>query len=1143
MFKNKSTRCLGGIYLSKRLLLPAILLLLLSSSLLAQNKGISVDGNKTVKEALKIIESQSAARFIYGEGFLDYDKTVQLSLKDATIEEALRQVLAGQKVQYLKQDNGVFIFKPATDAPETAVATETSGKTLLVRGTVQDKTGSVMSSVSVSIKGSTNAVITNTKGEFNIRASLYDSLEFSFVGYKSKTVFVADTKPMTIIMEGEVGSLNEVSVVAYSRQKKASVLGSITTIKPEELKIPSSNLTAALAGRVAGMISYQRSGEPGNDNANFFIRGITTFGADAKKDPLILIDGIELGPDDLARLNTDDINSFSIMKDATATSLYGARGANGVILVTTKEGREGKVQLSARLESSLSSPTRKVEIADPVTFMRMQNEAVKTRDPLGLAIYSEEKITMTERGMHSDIYPATDWNKAMFRDQIMNNRVNLSLRGGGSVARYYVGASVTKDNGNLIVDKRNNFNSNIKLMKYQFRTNINVNLTKTTEMITRFASTFDDYTGPIDGGASMYRKVMQTNPVWFKPYYAPDSAFAYAKHILFGNVDNANYLNPYAEVLRGYRDYSKNTMFVTFEFKQNLKAILKGLTARTLINFDRFSEYNVTRAYFPFYYNLKSFDLVNDTYTLRRLNPTSGTETINYMPGQRFINNVFYSESAVEYNGSFGKHSINDLLVFTIRQEKKGIAENLQMSLPSRNVGLAGRFAYNYDTRYFAELNFGYNASERFAVNNRWGFFPSISGGWMLSNEKFFEPLTSVFKQLKLRGSYGMVGNDAIGSYLDRFYYLSDVNLYAPYLVNWGINMNENPGGIRVNRYANDQIGWETAYKANLGLEINMVNGFSSIIEVYKERRKNILLGRIIPSTMGIIPDVKANLGEAEGKGVDVELNYDKTFSNGLWVSGRGTFTYATNKVLKWEEPDYSNTPWNSRVGHPIGQVWGYVADRLFIDSLEVKNSPLQTFGAYSAGDIKYHDVNGDGKINGLDMVPIGHPTTPEIIYGFGTSIGYKGFDLSVFFQGSARQSFWFNMQNVAPFLDGDANDGRIGQNSVLKVFAESYWSESNRDPYAIWPRLSNYALNNNYQTSTWFMQNAGFLRMKSAEVGYTVPKSFLQRYRIANLRVYFSGLNLLSWSSFKLWDPEMAGEGLGYPIQKVYNFGLNLGF
>jgi TonB-linked SusC/RagA family outer membrane protein len=922
------------------------------------------------------------------------------------------------------------------------------------------------------------------------------------------------------------------------------MVASITSIKPSELRMPSSNLTNSLAGRLAGMVAYQRSGEPGQDNASFFIRGITSFGASAKKDPLILIDGIELNPNDLARLNPDDIASFSIMKDAMATALYGARGANGVILVTTKEGREGKMNFDLRFENSFSSPTQRLETADPVTFMRMHNEAVKTRDPNGQTLYTDEQITFTEMGLHRDIYPATNWEEAMFKRMAINNRLNLSFTGGGSVARYYVAGSVTRDRGNLKVDNKNDFNSNIDLYKYSIRSNVNINLTKTTEMSTRFVANFDDYTGPIDGGSAMYRKVMQANPVRFKPFYEPDSNFSYAKHTLFGNFETGNYLNPYAEAMRGYRDYSRSNMLTTVEVKQNLDAIAKGLMARALVNFDRRSEYSISRAYVPFYYRISSFDLANDSYRLVRLNPTTGRETLDYDANNtsRTVANSFYFEGATQYNNNFGKNSINGLLVFTARQFKQGAPSTIQLSLPTRNLSFSGRFSYNFDTRYLAEFAYGYNASERFAQNNRWGFFPSFGAGWVISNEPFFEPLSNFFRMLKLRGSYGIAGNEAIGSASERFFYLSEVNLNAPHNVNWGVNMNENPGGIDVSRYANDQVGWERSYKTNLALEFNLRNGFSSIIEVYKERRKNILQDRVMPATAGILPAVKANVGEAEGRGIDIELNYDKIIGRDLQLTGRGTFTYTTSKVIKWEEPDYGSNYWLSRIGTNLGQTWGLVAERLFIDSAEVKNSPRQEFGAYSGGDIKYKDINGDGKIDNLDFVPIGHPVTPEIIYGFGLSMTYKRFDFNFFFQGMGRESFWLNQDNVTPFIDGDGGDGRVGQNAVLQAIASDYWSESNRNSYAFWPRLSNYNIDNNRQTSTWFMQNGSFLRLKSVDIGYSLPPSMLKRFKVSDFRVYFSGSNLLHWSAFKLWDPEMAGSGFDYPLQRVFNVGFNIG-
>lgn len=1011
-----------------------------------------------------------------------------------------------------------------------------------VQGTVTDENGDPVAGATISIQGSTRGVMTDENGQFVLEdISPNTVLSASFIGMVSQEITYTGQPSVNFVLRYQSSELDEVTVVAFGTQKKESVLGSITTVKPGELRVPSSNLTTAFAGRVAGLISYQQSGEPGQDNASFFIRGITTFGADAKKDPLILIDGVELGPEDLARLNTDDIASFSIMKDATATALYGARGANGVISVTTKEGAEGKVQINVRAENSFSSPTQRIEIADPVTFMRMHNEAIKTRDPLGIPIYSQEKVIMTERGLYRDLFPATDWYDVMFNDVISNQRVNLSLSGGGKVARYYVAANVTQDNGNMKVDNRNNFNSNISLTKYSARSNVNVNVTNTTELILRLNVTFDEYTGPIDGGAQMYNKVMQANPVLFKPYYEPDEQFAYAKHILFGNYGNAGYINPYAESLKGYRDYSKNQALTQFELKQDLSDVTPGLSARALFNMNRYSEYTVDRQYFPFYYDLQSYNLTDQSYKLQRLNPSSGTEYINYIPGQRHINTVFYLESAADYNRTFKDvHNLGGLLVFTMRSQKTGIADNLQLSLPSRNMGVSGRATYNYDSRYFAEFNFGYNGSERFSANHRWGFFPSAGFAWMVSNEAFFEPLRNVFSQLKLKGTYGLVGNDGIGSAYDRFYYLSEVNMNAGRLVNWGTQLNYNPMGISISRYANDRIGWETAYKTNIGLEASTIGGLSTTIEYFKERRENILLNRVIPATMGIIPDVKANLGKAEGQGFDMELNYQKIVNNDLWLTGRGTFTYATSKAIEWEEPDYSDTPWLSKIGKPLGQQWGFVAERLFVDDEEVANSPTQ-FGSYMAGDIKYKDINRDGKITDLDKVPIGFPTTPEINYGFGLSMGYKAFDVSFFFQGSARQSFWVDLQNTTPFLDGNTGDGLIGHNAVIRAFANSYWSEENRDVYAMWPRLANYAVDNNRKLSTWFMQDATFLRLKSAEIGYTLPQALTNRFFVQNLRIYASGTNLLTWSGFKLWDPEMAGNGLGYPVQRVINLGLTV--
>jgi TonB-linked SusC/RagA family outer membrane protein len=1031
-----------------------------------------------------------------------------------------------------------------------------------ITGKVSDYAGDPIPGVSVGVRGIASlGTASDVNGEFSISVpSDTCVLQFHYLGFESQNIEVKNKRVIAVVLRESTTDIEEVTVVAFAKQKKESVLGSITTIAPGKLKVPSSNLTTAFSGRVAGLISYQQSGEPGNNNASFFIRGITSFGAQSKKDPLILIDGMELTTDELARLNTDDIASFSVMKDATATALYGARGANGVIYVTTKEGTEGKVAVNVRLESSYSSATKKIDIADPVTFMNMHNESVKTRNPNGLYLYSPEQVYMTEHGLYPYLFPAVDWYQTMFRDVSPSYRANISLSGGGAIARYYVAANVTQDYGNQKVDKKNNFNSNINLLKLNIRSNININLTKTTELILRMNASLDSYTGPINGGDQTYNQVMRANPVLFQPYYEPDAEYAYAKHILFGNYGDGYYVNPYAEAQKGYRDWSQNLQLVQFEGKQKLDMITQGLTARIMINLDRKSSYDVHRQYFPFFYDISSYNLLDNSYKLQLLNPGDGTEFINYIPWKRQIENTFYLEAATEYNRQFKEvHNLNALLVYTMRDHKVGIADNLQLSLPNRNLGVSGRLAYNYDTRYFGELNFGYNGSERFSKKHRFGFFPSVGGAWMVSNEGFFSSLKDNIPTLKLKATYGLVGNDGIGSDNDRFYYLSQVDLYTNKLVNWGTQMNYNPYGVNVRRYPNDEIGWEKSYKSNLGLELTLKNGLSTVMEVFQEKRENILLDRILPNTMGIVLEdpsdpnkkPKANLGKGQGRGFDMELNYEKSFRNDVWLTGRGTFTFAQSKVLEWEEPDYSSTPWLSKVGYSNHQQWGYIAERLFIDDAEVKNSPTQ-FGTYMAGDIKYRDVNGDGKISALDQVPIGYPDIPEINYGFGLSAGYKGVDFSFFFQGSARQSFWFDLSKVTPFFNGDeakdpytgdvVHDGLRGQNQVIQAFADSYWSENNQNPYALWPRLSWLYVENNDKPSTWFMQDASFIRLKSVELGYTLPVKVLDKLRLKNLRIYFSGTNLLCWSGFKLWEPEMAGKGLGYPIQRVLNVGLNIG-
>lgn len=1015
-----------------------------------------------------------------------------------------------------------------------------------VKGSVTDGLGNPLIGVNVAVKGKAMGVLTNLNGEYSIKVpSDTASLIFSYVGFKSQTIKVGSRRVLPVSLSDNSESLEEVTVVAFGKQKKESVIGSITTIKPAELKIPSSNLTTSLAGRVAGIISYQRSGEPGQDNADFFIRGVTTFGY--KKDPLILIDNVEVSSTELARLQVDDIENFSIMKDATSTALYGARGANGVILVSTKQGEEGKAKVSVRVENSVSTATKNIELADPITYMRLNNEAVLTRNPLGLTLYSDQKIDNTISGINPVVFPSTDWKSQLLSDYTMNQRVNVSVSGGGKVARYYVSSSMNTDNGLLKVPQQSNFNNNINLKSYSLRANVNINLTSNTSMAVRMAGTFDDYTGPINGGTQVYRDIMRTNPVLFPAYYIKDEAHKYTEHILFGNYDDANYLNPYADMVKGYKNYSKSNMSAQLELKQDLKFITKGLFLRGLMNTSRYSYFDVTRSYTPFYYNASTWDKETNTYSLSLLNENDGTEYLDYSPGSKNLSSELYMEGSANYDGKFNDlHGVSGMLVLMLRNKLTGNADDLLSSLPYRNVGLSGRFTYSYSNRYYTEFNFGYNGSERFQKENRFGFFPSVGLAWSLSNEDFWnENMQRLIPKARIKATYGLVGNDALGD--DRFLYLSNVNMSdadrsASFGLDYGNQYTQN--GISVSRYSNPDITWEVAQKANLGLEFNILNSFEILIDLYKEHRKNIFMTRTAtPATMGLQAQPAANIGEASGQGIDLSIDYNKVINKNFWIQGRANFTYATSKYLVYEEPTYDNTPWKSHVGYPISQQWGYIAERLFVDDEEAANSPKQNFGEYGGGDIKYKDINGDGQITTLDQVPIGYPTTPEIVYGFGFSVGYKGVDFSAFFQGLARESFWIDYDATAPFMsytyDGE-DESKVYENALLKAYADDHWSEDNQNLYALWPRLSTTSVgnDNNSQKSTWFMRDGSFLRLKSVEIGYSVPK-----FIGSKLRIYLSGTNLLVFSKFKLWDPEMGGNGLGYPIQRVFNIGLNLSF
>ncbi|PHN02715.1 SusC/RagA family TonB-linked outer membrane protein [Flavilitoribacter nigricans] len=1020
-----------------------------------------------------------------------------------------------------------------------------------ITGVVKDNAGIPLIGATVLVKDTQKGTITDVDGEFSLDIEEGDeTLVISYIGYEPQEISVGNKSVFTIILNESAEALEEVVVVGFGTQKKESMVSSITAISPEEIKGPTSNLTTMMAGRVSGMIAFQRSGEPGADNSDFFIRGLGSFGS-GKVNPLILIDGIESTTTDMARLQPDDISSFSVLKDAAASAVYGARGANGVVLIATKMGRAGKTAFHLRSETSVSSNTQNFNFADNITYMHLANEAALTRNPNAVLPYSQNKIERTAAGDDPLFYPNNNWIDELVKDYSVNYRNNLSASGGGEKVTYHLSGTYNVDNGVLDVEGINDFNNNVKLQNYSIRSNIALNLTPTTKATVRVYGQFDDYNGPIGGGGRIFNLALWSNPVKFPKVY-PAEYLPFINHPLFGGAptgfgSQSLLINPYAEMVRGYQTRKASTIGSQIQLEQDLSFITEGLSVRSMGYIRRYSFYDVSRQYNPFYYN-GQINPIDNSLALQVLNDGSqgslgvtGQEYLDYNEGDKLLDSRIYNETAINYNRTFGGvHAVSGMLLNLVSSFETGNSGDVQSSLPNRNHGISGRFTYGYDDRYIMEFNFGYNGSERFALGNRYGFFPSFGLAYRVSNEKYWAPLRNVVSDLKLRATHGFVGNDQIGNIYDRFFYLSNINLNdANYGARFGENFGYYRNGVYISRYSNNNIGWERSEQTNLGMDLELFNSLSVVVDFFKQTRDKILQPRTnIGSTAGFTATPATNFGKVESRGFDGTLQFNKSFNRNFYTQLRGNFTYATSEILEYDEVAYpDNLAYRSLIGHNISQTFGFIAERLFIDYEETANAPLQ-IGEYTGGDIKYRDVNGDGVINGNDMIPIGHPTVPEIVYGFGGTIGYKNFDFNIFFQGVARTSIFINPENIAPFvLNGPY------QNGLLNVIANDYWSESNRDSYAFWPRLSDQFVENNNQVSTWWMRDGAFLRLKSIEAGYNLPESAASRIGISALRLYFSANNLAVWSKFKLWDPEMGGNGLGYPVQAVYNFGLSADF
>lgn len=997
-------------------------------------------------------------------------------------------------------------------------------------GTVTDaSTGEFLVGVSIRIKGTSQGTITDLNGEFSIQVTSDTELEVTYIGYKKQTLLVGDLGVMAIRMQSDDEVLDEIVIIGAGTQKKVSVTGSISTIEGSTLKSPSSSLTNALAGKLAGVISMTQTGEPGA-NQNFYIRGINTFGGVAT--PLILLDGVEISVGDLNNIPPESIESFSILKDASATAIYGNRGANGVMLVNTKNGAENtKAKINVSLECSYFQPVNVTDFADGVTYMENYTEAQLARSTTGnVALkYTQERIDNTRAGVNPYVFPNVDWYDLIFKKGNYNQRANINVQGGGPRVTYYMSLQANHDTGLLNAPSDYIFDNNINTWTYNFQNNIAYKVTNTTEVNLRMMAQINNNKGPGYSTADMFGSVINANPVAFPAWFPRDSSdpegiIRYGNTRLMGDILGQN---PYEYMLSSYKETNWNTLNTSLSVKQDLGVITEGLSLNALVNFKNYAISYYTHSITPYYYaaDPASWSAEQpEKYNVELLQ--TGNPYLNQGSIQDDAAQTFYLDARLDWKRSFGRHNVTAMLMYMMREYRNDV-------LPSRNQGYSGRFTYDWSNRYLVEFNFGYNGSERLK-EHRFEFFPAMSLGWVVSEEKFWKPLAESVSFLKLRGSYGLVGSDQFDGSAPRFLYQNQIAMggVGPFWT--GMPDQEiQKSGPAFQTFAIQDAGWEHVRKLNIGVDAELFHQLRITLDYFRDIRTRILMARASWPAMLGYGGAKpwSNIGEVENRGVELSLNWKTELADDLWIDLRGNFTYNQNEYKYVDEPAYPYI-WQTKTGKPLNTLTGYVAEGLFESEQEIAEWPDQSqLGAsIRPGDIKYRDVDGDGQITSEDQVMLSpYNSIPRIQYGLGLNLTYKRLDFGVFFNGSAQRKIMIN--NIKPFV---ADDGTVTlDKNLMQWIADSHWSESNPDPHAGYPRLGTTSADvaNNMVASSYWMRNGNFIRFKTLEVGYTFPYC----------RVYFTGDNLAVFSPFKLWDPELSWNT--YPLQRTFNIGVQFTF
>lgn len=1109
----------------------------------SQFKTLSVSmSNSTLREVLKTIEKSSQFVFFYLDDAVNLERKVSIDSKNKNIEEILSELFEGTSCTYRISDRQIFISGKAP------ASTEQQQNKRKISGRVTDIKGEPLIGVNVTVDGDANGSITNMDGLYEIFVTKKSVvLKFTYIGFKTSEIRTnASTNIYDVTLEEQVNELEETVIVGYGTQRKISNIGAQSSMKMEDIKTPSASLTTTLAGRLAGVVAVQRTGEPGKDAADIWIRGISTPNTSS---PLVLVDGVERSFNDI---DPEDIESLTTLKDASATAVYGVRGANGVILIKTKPGKVGKPTVSADYYESFTRFTKMVDLADGITYMNAANEAMRND---GIATkYTEDQIRNTIAGKDPYLYPNVDWLKEIFNDWGHNRRVNVNVRGGSEKVAYYASVSYFNETGMTVTDKNiNTYDSKMKYSRYNFTTNLNIDVTPTTKVEIGAQGYLGEGNYPAISSADLYNAAMSISPVEY-----PKMFFVNGEAFVPGTSTNNNFNNPYSQATRrGYDNLTKNQIYSNLRVTQDLDMLTKGLKLTAMYAFDVYNEIHVHQDRAESTYNFLDTSVpydMNGQPILQRI--YEGSNVLSYTQ-ETSGNKKTYLEASLNYDRTFNDdHRVSALFLFNQQSKLLYPKGTLEDAIPYRMMGIAGRATYSWKDRYFAEFNIGYNGAENFSPKHRFGTFPAFGVGWVVSNEKFWQPLSKAVSFLKIRYTDGKVGNSEVSD--RRFMYLDQMKENGDYGYKFGPNGTKWAGYETVNM-AVDLI-WEESRKQDLGIDLKLFNDDLSIVfDLFKERRENILLKRehSMPSFLGYNTSAPyGNIGIIENKGFDGTIEYNKRINKDWVIALRGNVTFNKDKWIQGELPE-QKYEWMNQYGRNINGAKGYVAEGLFTqaeiddmarwESLSAANKAItpkpfaSQFGTVKAGDIKYKDLNNDGQIDAYDQTYISRGDVPTTVYGFGFTVGWKDLSVGMMFQGVAGAERVLNGSSINPF-NGGGGSGNLYSNIGDR------WTEENPDQNAFYPRLSYGSETtsniNNFQKSTWWVRNMNFLRLKTLQVSYNLPKPWVNKVHLKNAAVYVMGTNLFTLSRFKLWDPELnTDNGASYPNTTSYSVGINFTF